>query len=132
MTFDSDERLFERLVAGEAAAFDVLYARDEAHLFGFLCAHLGDATEAEDLLHETFLSLLKERSSRRLLSFRAWLFQVARNACLNRARTRRRSAAALQRLAAEAATPQLPHLALEQHQRAQALESAVRELPHKI
>lgn len=127
----SDERLFEQLVAGDVAAFDVLYSRYETHLFGFIRAHLHDVHEAEDVLHETFMSLLKVRKQPQLTSFRAWVFQVARNACLNRSRSKRRGDAALQQVPFAVVNPPAdePHAALEHHQRAQALESAVRTLP---
>lgn len=91
----SDEALYRALCDGELSAFDTLYARYEAPLFGFLRRQLGDDAEAEDVLHETFLSLLKERAAGRAArSFKAWLFQVARNACLNRARTKGRASRA--------------------------------------
>ena len=93
---DSDEALYARLRRGELAAFDRRYERFERPRFGFLRAQLGDAAEAEDVLHEAFLAVLRAGDARdELRSFRAWLFQVARNLCLNRARARRRADRAL-------------------------------------
>ena len=100
---DSDEALYARLLRGELAAFDRLYERFERPLFGFLRAQLGDAAEAEDVLHEAFLAVLRAGGAQtELRSFRAWLFQVARNLCLNRARARRRADRALESVAREA------------------------------
>lgn len=130
MRDESDETLHRRLVAGQLAAFDVLYARHERPLFAFLRRQLdGDVGEAEDVLHETFLSLLKEKAPP-ARSFKAWLYQVARNLCLNRARTRRRGAGALGREAAGAArhvTP--PEGALAQAQLVGLVRQAVERLP---
>jgi RNA polymerase sigma-70 factor (ECF subfamily) len=100
---DTDEELYARLLRGELAAFDRLYERFERPLFGFIRAQLGDAAEAEDVLHEAFLAVLHARGERtELRSFRAWLFQVARNLCLNRVRARRRADRALESVAREA------------------------------
>jgi RNA polymerase sigma-70 factor (ECF subfamily) len=102
---DSDEELYARLLRGELAAFDRLYERFERPLFGFVRAQLGDPAEAEDVFHEAFLAVLRAGGAgTELRSFRAWLFQVARNLCLNRVRARRRADRALESVAHEART----------------------------
>jgi len=58
---DSDEALYARWIAGDLRAFDALHARYERPLFGFVRAHVRDQTEAEDVLHETFMAVLRER-----------------------------------------------------------------------
>jgi RNA polymerase sigma-70 factor, ECF subfamily len=99
MAADSDERLHERLLGGDLAAFDALYERYERRLFGFVRAHLDDVAEAEDAFHEAFLRVLKARDlDFRAGSFRSWLYRVARNECLNRLRARGRGARALRAL----------------------------------
>jgi RNA polymerase sigma-70 factor (ECF subfamily) len=127
----SDEAVHRRLLAGDLEAFEELSARYERHLFGFICHQLGDPTEAEDVLHEVFLAILRSTPSAR--SFRAWLFKVARNLCLNRARTERRAS---QAKAVVSRSPlvdaQLPEEALEQRQRAEALARAVSQLPEAM
>lgn len=129
----SDEALYQRLLEGDLSAFDALYERYERHLFGFLRRQLDDAAEAEDVLHEAFLAVLRERDAGRAArSFRAWLFQVARHLCLNRARTRQRAAKAAEGVAQALATaeaPGHPERALEQRQTADALRAAVGKLP---
>jgi RNA polymerase sigma-70 factor (ECF subfamily) len=88
----SDETLYLQLVGGDLAAFDELYRRYEHRLFGYIVRQLGDRSEAEDVYHEAFIAVLKERrSGRELSSFKAWIFQVARNLCRNRQRARDRS-----------------------------------------
>jgi RNA polymerase sigma-70 factor, ECF subfamily len=132
--FESDERLFERLRQGETAAFDALYARYERRLFAFIRAFLDDAAEAEDVMHETFMQLIGERApATGELHLRAWLYQVARNACLNRLRTRRRGDVARARQAAEKpAAPPSPSQELERHEAVQALGRAVSRLPPNL
>ncbi len=125
---DSDEALYARLRRGDLAAFDRLYERFERPLFGFVRAQLGDPAEAEDVFHEAFLAVLHAGGAgAELRSFRAWLFQVARNLCLNRARARRRADRALESAAREAqleppAAPAAPH-------DPEVLDAAVARLP---
>jgi RNA polymerase sigma-70 factor, ECF subfamily len=131
---DSDEALFEQLLAGDLGAFDRLYARFERPLFGFIRAQLRDASEAEDVLHEAFMTVLRRRrSAEEILSFRAWLFTVARNLCLNRARSRERAGRAA-RAVMQVAPPATPRAdeQLERHERAVRLERAVERLPEQL
>jgi RNA polymerase sigma-70 factor (ECF subfamily) len=91
----SDEELYEQLTSGRMTAFDELYRRYERRLFGFILTQLGDRNEAEDVFHDAFLAVLREPRKEDLQNFRAWIFQVARHLCLNRARSRKRAAQAL-------------------------------------
>jgi RNA polymerase sigma-70 factor (ECF subfamily) len=100
---ESDEALYARLLAGDLAAFDRLYERHERPLFGFLRAQLRDAAEAEDVLQETFLAVVRARGGgAEVRHFKAWLYQVARHLVLNRARSRDRAQRALEAAAHEA------------------------------
>jgi RNA polymerase sigma-70 factor (ECF subfamily) len=95
---ESDEHLYERLRAGAMDAFDLLYARYERPLYGFIRAYVGDG-DAADAFHESFLEVLAGRPlDLRRGSLRAWLYTVARNECLNRLRTRERAARAGERV----------------------------------
>lgn len=128
---DSDEALFERLAAGDLRAFDRLWDRFERPLFGFVRARLGDAAEAEDVLHESFMAVLAERGRRgEIRSFRAWLYGVAHHLCLNRVRSRKRAARAVEIAgrASESAVPAAEQL-LEAHQASATLARAVAALP---
>jgi len=129
----TDEALHQRLVAGDLSAFDQLYARYERPLYGFICKHLADRHEAEDVLHETFLTLLRERPGATIRTFRAWLYQIARNRCLNRHRSSRRAARALQAVAEAPRAPDPePDHALLQREAAQSLRASVARLPSPL
>ncbi len=127
----SDEALLAALRGREVRAFDELYARHERHLFGFIHAHLKDRAESEDVLHETFVALLTAAPPN-VQSVRAWLCSIARNACLNRLRSRRRASIAFEATAAEPVEPARPHEALEGHQAKAALQVAVEGLPDEL
>lgn len=128
---ESDETLFERLSAGNLSAFDALYERYERPLFGFVARFLGDPAEAEDVCHEAFLALLRgPRPSFEKGSFRAWIYQVARNLCLNRSRSRERAAraGAAMPVPVAAATDE----ASERSRAEAALATAVSRLPREL
>ncbi len=131
---DSDEALFERLVSGDLGAFDRLYARYARPLSGFIRAYLREPSEVEDLLHEAFLTVLRQRhASDRVQSFRAWLFAVARNLCLKRARTQQRAGRAAEALRQLTALPPPDAEAeLAARERLTRLERAVRSLPSEL
>jgi RNA polymerase sigma-70 factor (ECF subfamily) len=134
---EPDERLYERLQRGELAAFELLYERYERRLFGFVLTYVGDRQEAEDLFHEAFLGVLRSRQVEFSAgSFRSWLYQIARNLCLNRLRARARGERA--RRTVEAATgPERsdvqadvqPDVQIERREATVALTRAIARLP---
>jgi RNA polymerase sigma-70 factor, ECF subfamily len=132
----SDEALLEDLVRGEIRAFDALYDRHARSLFAFARAMLHDPAEAEDVLHEAFMALLRERGgSTPPRSLRAWLYQVARNLCLNRLRARRRADRAIgaaTTLDGFASAPALVDSALEAAEVRARLVAAVGRLPETL
>jgi RNA polymerase sigma factor (sigma-70 family) len=87
----SDERLVEHVRAGDATAFEVLYDRYSPGILGF-CRHtLGSAADAEDAVQHTFIAAHADiqRSDRRDLHVKAWLYTIARNRCVSMLRARR-------------------------------------------
>lgn len=132
--FETDEVLFERLVRGDMRAFDALYERFERQLFGFIRAQLSDVAEAEDVLHEAFMAVLRERDKRsEMRSFRAWLYQVAHHLCSNRVRSRKRAVGLVEDAKhAPKSDPPGAHEALEKQERARHLEAAIERLPKSM
>lgn len=130
---DSDEALFRKLARGDMTAFDALYDRYERPILGFVRAQLGDAAEAEDVCHDAFMAVLRERAKGDdVRSFRAWLFEVARHLCLNRVRSRKRAVRAVQTETHAQAMAQAPETAaeeLERRERLSRLEGAITRLP---
>ncbi len=72
--FIPDEVLCQQLVGGDLEALDVLYERYQRRLFGFIVGQLGDRQDAEDVLHDSFVAVLRERRDGRRAPtcFRAW------------------------------------------------------------
>ncbi len=129
----TDETLYLRLLNGDMEAFEQLYRRYETRLFGYIVRQLGDRIEAEDVFHDAFMAVLKERKSGQELSnFRAWLFQVARNLCHNRFRSSKRAArTTLTESRSKVPGVDAEHM-LDSQQMPQALRGAVARLPESL
>jgi RNA polymerase sigma-70 factor (ECF subfamily) len=129
----SDEALFERLLSGDLTAFDVLYTRHERHLLGYIHGILGDRAEAEDVLHEAFLALLRQGKAGRVVhGFRPWMYQTARNVSLNRLRARGRAAQAMHLTSLEERDSPAPDAGVETRQIGDRLGRAIARLPDEL
>lgn len=86
-----DLALVERARSGEEAAFGSLVGRYGQPVLSLCYASTLDAGEAEDLAQEIFFSAWRNlRRFRGESAFSTWLFALARNACVDRARRARR------------------------------------------
>jgi RNA polymerase sigma-70 factor, ECF subfamily len=84
---DDDVALAVRASKGEAAAFGVLYDRHVDAIYRYVYYRVRDDAEAEDLTSDVFMRALKAmpRYEPRQ-AFLAWLYRIARNAIIDRAR----------------------------------------------
>jgi RNA polymerase sigma-70 factor (ECF subfamily) len=86
----TDGELIQRAADGDRTAFEELYQRYSRPVFGLALRRLGDRGRAEDAVQETFASIW--RSARTYRPERGpgapWLYAVARNAIVDRARGR--------------------------------------------
>ena len=86
----TDSELIQRVGGGDAGAFELLYRRYARPVFGLALRRLGDRMRAEDAVQETFAAIW--RSARTYRTERgagaAWLYAVARNAIVDRARAK--------------------------------------------
>jgi RNA polymerase sigma-70 factor (ECF subfamily) len=86
----TDGELIQRVGSGDAGAFELLYRRYSRSVFGLALRRLGDRMRAEDAVQETFAAIW--RSARTYRPERGpgapWLYAVARNAIVDRARSK--------------------------------------------
>src|SRR5581483_2045496 len=83
----SDAELVARLRAGEADAFDAAYERHAPRLYRFLLRLCRSRHAAEDVLQDAWLKLATRATELAAdTDLSAWLFTVARNAWISRAR----------------------------------------------
>ena len=73
----SDTDLLARLRAGEADALTAIFERYEPPVFRYLLGLLRDRHAAEDVLQDTFVTVLRKADSADGATFRGWLFTVA-------------------------------------------------------
>ena len=123
-----DEALYRRIKAGDLVAFDVLYARYEARLFGFIMTQVRSRADAEEVFQEAFMRTLKSAEVTFEVGFKCWLFRIARNLVLNRARSSRRAENALNALPESLPDPSAVER-LAESERSLALQAAVAKLP---
>lgn len=84
---DSDEGLMLRYQKGEVRAFEVLLTRHRRPVFNFILRFVGEPAQAEDLLQETFLRVIKGADAyQRQAKFTTWLYTIARNLCVDASR----------------------------------------------
>lgn len=87
----TDEVLFGRYRRGDVTAFDRLYQRYRQTLYRYLVRNSSDASEAEDIYHDVWSRVIHAKTPFTDGSFRAYLFQIARNIQIDRGRRKRLS-----------------------------------------
>jgi RNA polymerase sigma-70 factor, ECF subfamily len=86
----TDGNLLERIADGDTTAFEILYRRYARPLYGLALRMLRDRSRAEDAVQETFAAIWRSAASYRPERGPGapWLYAVARNAIVDRARAR--------------------------------------------
>lgn len=85
----NDEVLFEQVIAGSQAALEELVERYYGQLRAYFCRLFnGNLQDAEDLVQETFLRILRYKG-RIPYSFRLWIYTVAHNLAYDHFRSAR-------------------------------------------
>lgn len=135
---DSDENLMLRYAAGDAGAFDALYARHRGGLFRFIGRQCRTREHAEELFQEVWMSLIQARERYRVeAQFRTYLFTLAHNKLMDYFRrhgrveltlfTRDDEDSAVERLAASRVDE--PMVRAESQQQSAAILRAIAGLP---
>ncbi|MBV9310946.1 MAG: sigma-70 family RNA polymerase sigma factor, partial [Solirubrobacterales bacterium] len=129
---------------GDDDAFGELYGRYGERIVAYIASNVGDHARAEDIAQDVFISALRRmRVTERPIAFKPWIYEIARNACIDEFRRNRRSQEVplqfddegddpARRLVSRAASPDD---ALESRQRLDDLRGAFRGLSeshHKI
>jgi RNA polymerase sigma-70 factor, ECF subfamily len=139
----SDGMLVKQTLAGDQYAFEMLVRRYNVPLFNFICHCLGDYDQACDVLQQVFLQLYISMPTLRTGEpLKAWLFQVARNRCLDELRRKRaihfselesgNDEDDLSPLAIMPDTRPLPEEIAERRDLQQSLQRAIQGLPPKF
>lgn len=95
---ETDDELALRLKTGDEKAFYVLYERHGQALLRHLSSVMGNVQEAEDVLHESFMLMIKKISFYEprpdlKASFKTWFFRLATNRAIDEIRKRKKGMA---------------------------------------
>jgi RNA polymerase sigma-70 factor (ECF subfamily) len=87
----TDEEVIERFQEGDLVAFDVIVARYKEHLINYVMSFVGERSDAEDLVQDTFVKVYRYRKLyKRIAKFSTWLYTVAGNFAKSELRKRKR------------------------------------------
>ncbi|HEU4973526.1 MAG TPA: sigma-70 family RNA polymerase sigma factor [Baekduia sp.] len=88
----TDHDLVEAVRAGDDHAFERLYERYRRRIFAYVVGMVRDHGRAEDLTQEIFVSALRRmRQTDRQIHFKPWIYEIAKNACIDAFRRSRRA-----------------------------------------
>jgi RNA polymerase sigma factor (sigma-70 family) len=141
----SDAYLAQQALTGDQRAFEIMVRRYSTPLFNFICHFLGDYDQACDVLQQVFMRLFTSLPKLGTgAPFKPWLFQVARNCCIDELRRRRRYAIQFSQLESENDENDisflneipdgdpLPEDLAERHDLQQVLHQTIESLPPKF
>ena len=97
----ADARLFARLAGGDRAAFAEIYDRYSRPLYAIALRVLNDPREAEDVLHDVFLTVWTKAGDYEAGRGQVfgWLLTLTRNRAIDRVRARKRRSEILRQAA---------------------------------
>ena len=128
MTLAPDEDLMLQVRDGAGEMLGVLFDRYQIPLFNFYSKLTGDRALSEDLVQEVFLRILKYRQSYRPgTPFRAWVYQIARNARIDHFRKFPPQST----LNPEMLSAVVPTDSAQAHEEVELLQRALQQLPEE-
>ena len=89
---DPDGDLVAAVRRGDERAFEVLYARYQRRISAYIFGMVKDHGRAEDITQDVFISALRRmRETERPIVFKPWIYEIAKNACIDQFRRTRRT-----------------------------------------
>jgi RNA polymerase sigma factor (sigma-70 family) len=91
-TVATDEQLVVAAREGSDEAFEALFRRYRDRIAVHVRGMVHDRSRAEDIVQDTFVSALRSlRATDQEIVFRPWIYQIARNACIDHLRRVKRT-----------------------------------------
>lgn len=126
----TDGELIAQIQSGKEELLEVLVSRYYLGIQRYCFWHVKSKEEAEDLSQEAFLRVVRALPHFRIeRPFRPWLYTIAKNLCIDRARSHAKQAQLGNALQQEETVSTLDDL--QQVENRQMLEVAIRQLPTK-
>ena len=87
-----DHQLVAAVRRGDDRAFEALYGRYQRRIHAYVMGMVKDHGRAEDVTQEVFVSALRRmRETERPIAFKPWIYEIAKNACIDQFRRSRRT-----------------------------------------
>jgi RNA polymerase sigma factor (sigma-70 family) len=87
-----DHRLVAAVRRGDDRAFEALYQRYCRRIHAYVFGMVKDHGRAEDVTQEVFVSALRRmRATERPIAFKPWIYEIAKNACIDQFRRSKRA-----------------------------------------
>ena len=88
----SDHKLVAAVRRGDDRAFEALYERYHRRIHAYVYGMVKDHQRAEDVTQEVFVSALRRmRATERPIAFKPWVYEIAKNACIDQFRRSKRA-----------------------------------------
>src|SRR5437899_7356408 len=88
----SEHELVAAVRRGDDRAFELLFSSYERRITAYVAGMVGDHARAEDITQDVFISALRRmRETRRPIAFKPWIYEIAKNACIDEFRRTRRA-----------------------------------------
>ncbi|HEX5622058.1 MAG TPA: sigma-70 family RNA polymerase sigma factor [Solirubrobacteraceae bacterium] len=89
---DDDHRLVAAVRRGDDRAFEALYSRYHRRIHAYVMGMVKDHGRTEDITQEVFVSALRRmRETERPIAFKPWVYEIAKNACIDQFRRSKRA-----------------------------------------
>ena len=136
----SDEDLISRFQDGDEYAFEELVNRYKQRLMNYAYRFIGDRTEAEDIVQDTFLKVYENRNAyQNIARFSTWIYTIAGNLARTELRKRkRRKILSLSRLGPDEKDYEIPAPTLTPEENMDGssneriIQAAIEKLPEKF
>src|SRR5437868_12232720 len=87
----NEHELVAAVRRGDDRAFEELFSRYRSRIGSYVFGMVGDHGRAEDIAQEVFISALRRlRETERPVIFKPWIYEIAKNACIDEFRRTRR------------------------------------------
>src|SRR5829696_5898351 len=87
-----DHKLVAQVRRGDDRAFEALYERYHRRIHAYVHGMVKDHQRAEDVTQEVFVSALRRmRATERPIAFKPWVYEIAKNACIDQFRRSKRA-----------------------------------------
>src|SRR4051812_18465817 len=88
----TDNQLVDAARHGSDVAFEALFMRYRDRITAYVRGIVSDHARAEDIVQDVFMSALRSmRSTDRDVIFKPWVYEIAKNACIDHIRRARRA-----------------------------------------